>query len=565
MYAVLWTVSAGGAVADPVVSTGYGSLKGKLSSVKGTDRVVHEYLGIPFAKPPLGSLRFSAPQPSEPWGGIRDATNQPAMCLQVMQYTVQLMEDLMLEVPVPAISEDCLYLNVYTPGETAAKKARLPVMQYTVQLMEDLMLEVPVPAISEDCLYLNVYTPGETAAKKARLPVMVWIHGGGLMIGAASQYDGSALAAYENVVVVVIQYRLGILGFLSTSDEHARGNWGFLDQVAALQWVQENIKSFGGDPNSVTIFGESAGGCSVSAHMIANATGCDYTDSATLVKCLREKNDEVLLNASTLNIMPPGTVDGVFFPSTLEEILKEKRFHKVPYLLGINNHEFGWLLPKFCIGNTGKVTFNPPGWEEGMHKEKAIAVLNRIVPVKLLGPGVNERIAAEYFKDTEDPVKLRDLFTEMLGDVFMVLPTIIAANYHKEAGVPVYLYEFQHRPSIYKDKRPSFVKADHGDEIGFVFGSCFWNGHIKVAGTITEGEIKLCRVMMAYWANFARNGTPNGDGLVHWPVYDKNEEYMALGLEQKSGKKLKGDIMKFLTNLLSEKNKKNSRRKGRAQ
>ncbi|XP_058849595.1 cocaine esterase-like isoform X2 [Acipenser ruthenus] len=410
---------------------------------------------------------------------------------------------------------------------------------------------------------------------------MVWIHGGGLMIGAASQYDGSALAAYENVVVVVIQYRLGILGFLSTNDEHARGNWGFLDQVAALQWVQENIKSFGGDPNSVTIFGESAGGCSVSAlvlsplssgvfhkaisesgvatihsvitsnpqpinPMVVNATGCDYTDSATLVKCLREKNDEVFVNASKLHIILPGTVDGVFLPSTVEEILKEKRFHKVPYLLGINNHEFGWLLPK---------TMCPPGWEEGMDKEKAIAVLNMLVPVEVLGPGVNERIAAEYFKDTEDPVKLRDLFTEMLGDVFMVLPTIIAANYHKEAGVPVYLYEFQHRPSIYKDKRPSFVKADHGDEIGFVFGSCFWNGQIKVEGTVTEEEMKLCRVMMAYWANFARNGTPNGDGLVHWPVYDKNEEYMALGLEQKNGTKLKGDIMTFLTNLLSEKNK----------
>ncbi|MGH0152005.1 UNVERIFIED_CONTAM: hypothetical protein FKN15_023425 [Acipenser sinensis] len=479
IYAVLWTVCAVRAVADPVVSTAYGSLKGKLSSVKGTDRVGHEYLGIPFAKPPLGSLRFSTPQPPEPWSGIRDATNQPPMCIQDMQYTAR--------------------------------------------LLEDVMLDFSVPAISEDCLYLNIYTPGEAAVKEARLPVMVWIHGGGLMIGAASFYDGSALAAYENVVVVVIQYRLGILGFLSTSDEHARGNWGFLDQVAALQWVQENIKSFGGDPNSVTIFGESAGGCSVSVHvlsplssglfhkaisesgvatihsvitsipppinkMVANATGCDYTDSATLVKCLREKNDEVFVNASKLHIMLPGTVDGVFLPSTVEEILKEKRFHKVPYLLGINNHEFGWILPK---------TMAPPGWEEGMDKEKAIAVLNMMVPVEVLGPGVNERIAAEYFKDTEDPVKLRDLFTEMLGDVFMVLPTIIAANYHKEAGVPVYLYE-----------------------------------------------------------------TPNGDGLVHWPVYDKNEEYMALGLEQKSGTKLKGDSMTFLTNLLSEKNKKPSEESG---
>ncbi|KAK1163397.1 carboxylesterase 5A-like isoform X1 [Acipenser oxyrinchus oxyrinchus] len=544
IYAVLWTVSAAtSTVADPVVSTAYGSLKGKLSSVKGTDQVGHEYLGIPFAKPPLGSLRFSAPQPPEPWDGIRDATNQPAMCLQDMQHTAQ--------------------------------------------LMKEVMLEFPMPATSEDCLYLNVYTSREAATKEAKLPVMVWIHGGGFKMGGASQYDGSVLAIYGNVVVVVIQYRLGILGFLSTSDEHARGNWGFLDQVAALQWVQENIKSFGGDPNSVTIFGESAGGASVSAHilsplstglfhkaisesgvavlsslitsnqqlitkMIANVTGCDDKDSATFVKCLRGKNEEDLVSATKtikfINIAD--TIDGVFLPSPLEEILKTQKFNKVPYLLGVNNHETGWLMPKRLF---------PPGWEAGVEKDQILAVMNKMFTAKL---AVNELIAAEYFRDTEDPTKLRDLATEMLGDIFIVLPTINAAKDHKEAGVPVYLYEFQHRPSIYKDKRPSFVKADHGDEINFVFGGCFWNGQVKIPVALTEEEMKLCRVMMAYWANFARNGTPNGDGLVHWPVYDKNEEYMALGLEQKTGTKLKGDIMKFLTNLLSEKNKKPSEESG---
>lgn len=121
---------------------------------------------------------------------------------------------------------------------------------------------------SEDCLYLNIYTPADLT-KRGRLPVMVWIHGGGLMVGGASTYDGLALSAHENVVVVTIQYRLGIWGFFSTGDEHSRGNWGHLDQVAALRWVQDNIANFGGDPGSVTIFGESAGGQSVSILLLS--------------------------------------------------------------------------------------------------------------------------------------------------------------------------------------------------------------------------------------------------------------------------------------------------------
>ncbi|XP_074769112.1 fatty acyl-CoA hydrolase precursor, medium chain-like [Athene noctua] len=182
--------------------------------------------------------------------------------------------------------------------------------------------------VSEDCLYLNVYTPVSTE-KREKLPVFVWIHGGGLVFGAASSYDGSALAAFDNVVVVTIQYRLGIAGYFSTGDQHARGNWGYLDQVAALQWIQENIIHFGGDPGSVTIAGESAGGVSVSAlvlsplakglfhkaisesgtavrvlftdqpeeeaRRIAAASGCDKSSSAAVVECLREKTEEEIV------------------------------------------------------------------------------------------------------------------------------------------------------------------------------------------------------------------------------------------------------------------------------
>ncbi|XP_039618330.1 carboxylesterase 5A-like [Polypterus senegalus] len=421
--------------ANPVVSVENGRLKGSVSRVKGTERLVHEYLGIPFAKPPLGSLRLSAPEPPEPWTGVRDATRHPAICIQNVDFIEKFLEEVKLTLQIPVVSEDCLYLNIYTPAESN---------------------------------------------KESRLPVMVWIHGGGLMMGAATIYDGSALAAYENVVVVVIQYRLGILGFLSTGDDHCRGNWGLLDQIAALQWVQRNIKTFGGDPDSVTIFGESAGGCSVSALV------CTY------------------------------------------------------------------IILTIC-----DIAFFPPGWQEGIEKDVAVSLLNKIFPAGIKNE--NEYIFNEYVGNITDPTLVRDLLTQISGDILMVKPTIIAANAHRDAGSPVYLYEFQHRPTLYGDTRPSFVKSDHVDDIGFVFGSCFWNGHIKLLGNLTEEENQLCRTIMAYWANFARNGNPNGDGLESWPLYNDGEQYMALNLKQSSGRGLKKEKMTFLMEKLPELMKEHSK------
>ncbi|NXK93471.1 SASB hydrolase, partial [Formicarius rufipectus] len=210
---------------QPEVETKYGRVRGYQFAVEAAERSVNVFLGLPFAKPPLGPLRFSEPQPPEPWKGVRDATSYPPMCLQ-----------------------DAAQGQYFSDVITNRK--------------EKVSLQV-----SEDCLYLNVYTP--VSAGEQKLPVLVWIHGGGLVFGAASSYDGSALAAFDNVVVVTIQYRLGVLGYLCTGDKEARGNWGYLDQVAALQWIQENIIYFGGDPGSVTITGESAGGISVSALIIS--------------------------------------------------------------------------------------------------------------------------------------------------------------------------------------------------------------------------------------------------------------------------------------------------------
>ncbi|XP_058563513.1 carboxylesterase 4A isoform X6 [Neofelis nebulosa] len=247
---------------------------------------------------------------------------------------------------------------------------------------------------SEDCLYLNVYAPVR-ARGDAPLPVMVWFPGGAFLVGSASTYDGTQLASREKVVLVLLQHRLGILGFLSTGDSQARGNWALLDQVAALRWVQENIAAFGGDPRCVTLFGQSSGAMCISGLMmsplarglfhraisqrgtaalrafitpdplrvaktVARLAGCTYNSTRILVDCLRARSGAEVMHVSKkmgffhLNsqkdpqevvwFMSP-VVDGVVFPDDPAVLLSQGQVAPVPYLLGVNNLEFSWLLP----------------------------------------------------------------------------------------------------------------------------------------------------------------------------------------------------------------------------
>ncbi|NXB17934.1 SASB hydrolase, partial [Rhagologus leucostigma] len=219
---------------EPEVTIALGRLKGTQTNVKGTYKRVNVFRGIPFAKAPLGSLRFSPPEPPEPWTGLRDATSYPSLCPQDLSILKIAEKNLKEKHIAFQTSEDCLYLSVYSPAGSSKK--------------DKLSVCVSHPFVSD---------------------VMVWIHGGNFIFGGAARYDGSALSAYENGVVVMIQYRLGLLGLFNTGDEHARGNWAYLDQVAALGWVQGNIEHFGGDPGSVTLFGISAGSCSVFAHVLS--------------------------------------------------------------------------------------------------------------------------------------------------------------------------------------------------------------------------------------------------------------------------------------------------------
>ncbi|XP_059849288.1 fatty acyl-CoA hydrolase precursor, medium chain-like isoform X2 [Hypanus sabinus] len=510
----------------PIVVTKYGALEGKQVSVKGMAKPVYNYLGIPFAKPPVGPLRFSVPQTPETWTGTRKATTFAPGCLQ----NSTLME-----------------------------------------LMSEFLSINSGPAMySEDCLYLNVHTPVRPSDNKTKLSVMVWIHGGGFVAGNALLYDGSSLAAYEDVVVVVIQYRLGVLGFLSSADEHMPANLGMMDQIEALKWVQENIKSFGGDPNSVTIFGESAGGISVSlllasplatglfhkaisesgtalynvlfnpdpnatVQWIAGKVGCGLSTSLEVVTCLRNKSGVEIINLTGTKMFAPIVTDGIFLTKNAEQLFEAKEITVVPYLLGITNHECGWLISRMM---------SPPGWKDGLDRETSRMIIRA---TQLLTDEEVQRVQEEYMGDTQDRIEIRDLHLELLGDVFMLEPTIRAARYFRDARCPVYLYEFQHKTSILSKSRPDFVKADHGDEIGYVFGSAFWDGDILINGSVTAEEMELSRTIMKYWANFAKTGNPNGEGLALWPLYDQSEGYLQLNLKPTVGMKLKEHRMKILT------------------
>ncbi|XP_031696645.1 liver carboxylesterase 2-like [Anarrhichthys ocellatus] len=521
----------------PEVHTKLGALRGQYVSVKGKETGVHAYLGIPFAKPPVGpALRLSAPQPVEGWQGVRDATQQPAMCVQDKQLLIDLLDKL--------------------GGVLLA-----------------------FPDISEDCLYLNIYIPAKKALS-AKLPVMVWIHGGGFSMGSASMFDGSALAAYQDVVVVLIQYRLGVLGFLSTGDEHLSGNFGLLDQVQALRWIQQHIHNFGGNPDLVTIFGESAGGISVSllllsplsdglfhhaiaesgtsamdillttdplsvTKVLANGTGCSHESTEKIADCMRNLDlDIILATAQDDKLRFPLNIDGVFLTKPVSELYHTRELLTIPFMTGVTNDEAGYMLPDF---------FAPPNWMEGMDREHIMNVLYLFFPDPK-DEIIRELLVDEYVGRGEDRVKNRDGFTKMLGDMLFTIPAIKTAKAHTDAGAPVYLYEYQHSPKFLLDRRPSFVGSDHGDELFSVFGWCFTTSHVTLAVPCTESDERLSRIMMSYWGNFARTGSPNGDGLVHWPQYGAEEYYLSIDVEEQvTGRHLKKDKFVFVTQTLPEK------------
>jgi para-nitrobenzyl esterase len=465
---------------DALVHVEGGQIKGTSSS-SGQLRV---FKGIPYAEAPVGRLRWKEPQPVIKWAGARRADAFGPRCMQARMSGMMVFRD-------SGTSEDCLYLNVWTPAKSAEEK----------------------------------------------LPVMLWIHGGLFQAGASSEaaHDGEALAAKE-VVVVSINYRLGIFGFFAhpelrkESPHGSTGNYGLMDQVAALRWVSRNIKAFGGDPRRVTIFGESAGSMSVSALMasplarelIAGAIGQSgaffgptfplkpiregeeqgerfaKSQSADLAS-LRALPAEQLLRAS-LSVQFSPIMDGYFLPQTPADVFAAGNQSQVPLLAGWNSDEMPWpvLLAK---------------------KKTTAESLKGLIRSKFGAEAAAVEQAYDATSDAEAEQAARDLS----GDEFTGYSTWKWIELHaRTKRTPVYRYLFTRvRPTKPGAKmgptKLSDLGAFHGSEIEYVFGT-FGAGDIF---RWEPADYQLSELIQSYWTNFAKSGNPNGTGLPQWGAYGK--------------------------------------------
>ncbi|MGD9644356.1 MAG: carboxylesterase/lipase family protein [Pirellulales bacterium] len=471
--------------------------------VTGDENEVHVYRGIPFAAPPVGELRWRPPQPPASWSGVRE----------------------------------CYEFGAAAPQKPSPMLATFPGMK----------LEAPT---NEDCLYLNVWTPAKRAEQP--LPVMVWIHGGGYVMGAASQrmYDATDLAR-RGVIVVGINYRLGALGFLAhpeltaESEHKSSGNYGLLDQIEALRWVQGNIAAFGGDPQRVTIFGESAGGGSVFSLLVSplakglfqraiaesgptlnfvhlNRSHYGFPSAEELglelgkavgspegtgqIAAMRKLTaDEVIaatpgmeeqrdftIRGNLLRMAP--VVDGWVIPDDPMTILAEGRQNDVPLIVGANRDEGTMFtlmakLPRSLDDLRAKFVENLG--------ETHAAVIGELYPAASVP-------------------QVRRAVTDFIGDFIFVAPARYVARHASKKSSPVYLYHFAHPPAGGSGK---MLGAHHAAEVPYVFDN------IELGGpNPPEVDQQLRDAMVGYWLQFAATGNPNGEGLLEWPAYDTDSD-----------------------------------------
>lgn len=454
------------AQAAPVM-TGDGALAGR------REDGVEVYRGIPFALPPLGQWRWRPPQPVPPWQGVRDAGKFAPACMQQ---------------------------GVSMPGETP-------------------------PAVSEDCLYLNLWVPPRRAGQ--RLPVIVWIHGGGYANGSASMplYHGDRLAR-KGVLVVTIAYRLGALGFLAhpalsaESPHHSSGNYGLMDQIAALKWVQRNIAAFGGDPGRVTIAGQSAGAMAVSAlltsprtqglfqraiaqsggifeplqlapgYLLANAErdGASYMESlgATNLEAMRMLPAERLTGAGRVS---HPVIEPDLLPLSPYEAYVQGRYHDVPLLLGSNKEEARALIDVTAV--------------RAEKFEADITASVGALPTALL---------AAYPHATDDQAREGRLGFER--DLRFGWDMWAWARLAQRGHSPVYYYSFERRAPFPADSIYAGWGASHFAELWYMFD------HLRQAPWAwRRADHELAEAMSSYWVNFATKADPNGGGTPHWPVF----------------------------------------------
>jgi para-nitrobenzyl esterase len=462
--------------------------QGKVHGKTINDGKVKAFMGLPYAAAPVGDLRWKAPEPPAKWKGERDATKYGAHCSQGMVFADMVFQD-------GVASEDCLFLNVYAPAD---------------------------------------------AKTKSKLPVMFWIHGGGYAGGASSEprHNGDFLPT-KGVVLVTMNYRLGVFGFLATADmakeaNGAAGNYGLLDMVAALQWVKANINKFGGDPENVTIFGESAGSFAVSTLMASPAA------KGLFQKAIGESGGALGRGLGYDSLEAREKADGAWVASLGVNSLAELRALSTEKILDATKGKRGGFSPDvdgrlltepvadtYAAGRQAHVPLLA-GWNRdegsanGMTAEKWKALAD-----KQFGERAAEFLSV-YGGDTDEQAARSA--ADYNGDSFIAFGTWKWIEAHRKTGEsPIYRYHFE--LAALPSKFHPGTAAFHSDDIEYVFGTL----DTRPGETVRPEDRTLSEQMMSYWTNFAKTGDPNGPGLPAWPKYDKDDSLIHLDSTITSG------------------------------
>lgn len=488
---------------SPTVQTNEGPVKGFLKNG------VAEFLGIPYAAPPVGNLRWQPPQAHQSWSKALNAANFGPQCAQVT------------------------LLGVFAgPANN-----------------------------NEDCLYLNVYSPN-VHGNNQKLPVLFWIHGGGNVDGASDGYDGTKLATQGHVVVVTINYRLGLLGWFAhpaiDTEGHLFGNYGLLDQQFALKWVKKNIAQFGGDGNNITVGGQSAGSLDTQANMVsplaaglfqraifesgvqepaplsfaeshgtafAVAAGCGSGTTATVAKCLRSLTAAQImaLQGTASNGGPYVTsngviADGQILPSSFAAAYRTGDFNHVPVISGMTHDEGNFGLAVTEYYENPRVPFSASDYTNIITS----TYTGNSGPAGTPPPyptGTAQQVMSLYPLSAYTTPQLALSAIETDGSVFFPC-TQRQINRLIAASVPLYAYEFDDQTApFYFPKMPGFISlAYHTSDIQYLFP--LWHGGASgIPHPLNRKQEKLSDELVAAWTNFAWTGNPNGQGNGPWPRY----------------------------------------------